>query len=41
MDAEYYSDSNNTIDHFVVIKENNVEEFSPELKAERIEFSNH
>jgi hypothetical protein len=41
MDAEYYSDSNNTIDHFVVIKENNLEEFSPKLKAEQIEFSNH
>lgn len=41
MDAEYYSDSNNTIDHFVVIKENNVEKYNPELKAERIEFSNH
>jgi predicted phosphodiesterase len=41
MDAEYYSDSNNTIDHFVVIKGNNLEEFSPKLKAERTEFSNH
>jgi predicted phosphodiesterase len=41
MDAEYYSDSNNTIDHFVITKENSLEKFNPELKAERIEFSNH
>jgi len=39
LDAEYYSETKATVDHFVVIKDENLKKFSPELKPQKIDFS--